>query len=395
MRELAFDFETSYAYIMGYDSRAYPVSLSIFFENELKTWIFNHNEASPQPLDEMLEEIKYYFEQADILIAHNIKFDLHWLRRLGIDYSKHKLYCSQVAEYLIQGENNRVRYSLAETSKRYGIPEKQDVVKDWWDAGYETCEIPLRILIPYAEQDTLNTFALYQKQQEIIRQKGLEKIVALSCEMGRLLNDIEWEGMKIDIEKCEEYCNDYGKQIEKLYEELSIFVRTYIFELCDLPPLDNQGKIIPNFGSGEQLSAILFGGIFKYKGKVPGKREGTTKNGEVQIQTRGLGLSPRKGTETSKDGYFQTDAAQLDGLKVNNKTQRIFIEQLRELSRLEKMKGTYFGGMLRHQIDGYVHGNVHQTRTVTGRFSMTDPALQTIPRGSTSPVKQVFVSRYE
>jgi DNA polymerase I-like protein with 3'-5' exonuclease and polymerase domains len=395
LKYLAFDFETTRTYNMGYDDRAYPILLGIITSTGDKySWIFNHDTVTPLDINKARQEIQDLIDNTQVIIAHNIKFDLHWLRRLGIDYSKVKLYCSQTAEYLINGENNRVRYALAETSLRYGIPAKHDAVKDWWDAGYETNEIPLNILVPYCMQDTANTLALYQKQQSIILSKNLTKLCNLSCELIRTLQEIEWNGMKLDVELCTNYSTSYGEQIENLYTKLNSFIRSNILDLHELPLRDTANKPLPNFGSGEQLSALLFGGELKYKGRVAGAKEGTTKNGTVILRTTGLGLVPRDGTETSVDGYYQTDKAQLQGLKVKNKTQRVFLEQLSELSKLEKMKGTYFDGMLTHVYKGIVHCNIKNTRTVTGRLSVTDPALQTIPRGSTSPVKQVFISRY-
>jgi len=394
---LGFDFETSLAFSQGYDERAYPVCLCVLSDTGIKQeWVFNHDELSGNACQQdMIKEIQEIISSADILVAHNLKFDAHWLRRLGIDFSHCKLHCTQVAEYLIHGQNNRVRYALDETSLRYEIPPKIDRVKLWWDSGYETCEIPLNILIPYCYQDVANTLAIYQKQLPIIKEQGLEKLVLLGCELSRVLEDIEWNGMMIDVQKCKEQSEIYAKRIAILNDCLIKLVRFEIPEFKDLPETDTKGKQLPNFGSSEQLSTILFGGDFKYDGRVQGKKEGTTKNGKVILRIAGLGFVPRDGTETKSDGIFSTDKAQFDGLKPKTKSQRAFLDAVSELSVAEKMKGTYYDGMLKHEIKGYVHCNIKQTRTVTGRFSATDPPVQTIPRGSTSDIKEVFISRYK
>lgn len=393
MPYLAFDFETSYQYSMGYDRRAYPVCLCVLTSRgEKYHWVFNHDTVE-QAVN--LQEIQDIFDSVELIIAHNIKFDLHWLKRLGINFSKVKLFCTQVAEYLINGEDNRVRYSLAETSLRYNIPPKLDKVKEWWSSGYETAQVPLSILLPYCYQDTANTLAIYEKQREVIKQKGLQKIVALSCEMSRILQEIEWNGMCIDIPKTKEYSEKYADRLQILNESLIKLVRSKLDGMETLPEKDTQGKSLPNFSSGDHLSAILFGGDLSFAGRIPAKKVGLEKNGKIVLRTSGLGFLPRDGTETSKAGVYQTDKAQLSELKIKNKVQKEFLELLQELTKLEKMKGTYFDGMLKHEIEGIVHCNIHQTRTVTGRFSATEPALQTIPRGSTSPIKEVFISRYE
>jgi len=386
---LGFDFEGSvFPHAMSYDPIAFPVCLCVISDTGIqKEWVFNHDQlATPRPHQEMIQEIQEIVDQSTLLVGHNVKFDLGWLHKLGIDYSKQDVYCTQVAEYLINGQNNRIRYSLAETSKRYGIPDKIDKTTMWWASGYETNQIPLNTLIPYCYQDVANTLAIYFKQQPIIKEKNLSKLTDLSCELSRVLEEIEWHGMLIDKLVCQDYSEKYGEQIIKLKEELLKITIEVIPELKELPI---------NFGSSEQISAILFGGDFKYKGRVAGKKEGTTKNGTVFLSIAGLGFLPRDGTETKTAGVFSTDKAQFDGLQGKTTEQKRFLEAITELSNLEKMKGTYYDGMLKHEMQGLVHCNIHQTRTVTGRFSATDPALQTVPRSSTSPIKAVFISRYK
>lgn len=69
--------------------------------------------------------------------------------------------------------------------------------------------------------------------------------------------------------------------------------------------------------------------------------------------------------------------------------------RLLEHRKLQKAITAYFRP-LRQRIgdDGRVHASFASTRTVTGRFSCSNPNLQTIPRGDTLPeVRECFVAR--
>ncbi|MGJ8863551.1 DNA polymerase, partial [Salmonella enterica subsp. enterica serovar Kentucky] len=52
-------------------------------------------------------------------------------------------------------------------------------------------------------------------------------------------------------------------------------------------------------------------------------------------------------------------------------------------------------GMLQYvDADGFIHHTLNCTSTVTGRLSSNKPNLQQIPRGDTSRVKEMFISRW-
>lgn len=88
---------------------------------------------------------------------------------------------------------------------------------------------------------------------------------------------------------------------------------------------------------------------------------------------------------------------------------REVIRGLLEFAKLDKDLGTYYlrevldeegnvlkqSGMLQFLNDqGKVHHNLNMTSTVTTRLSSNRPNFQNLPRGGTSEVKRMFVSRY-
>ncbi len=393
---LAFDLETTkFPAGLPWVPGAHAVSLHVATSDGLvKTFIIKHNDMTTfVPKSILTKEIQELFDKYKVIIAHNLKFDLHWLRAVGINVSKNIFYCTQVAEYLLNFQNKSVILSLEETSRRYGITPKIDRVKTYWDAGIDTPDIPLDILIPYGEQDTINALDIFFKQQPKIAEYGMKRLFQVNMETIRVLEEMEWNGMLVDIDLMQKYSREYGDKINELSCEFRLMLEERLPELRDVPF---------NLSSGEHLSCILYGGELKYDGKIPTERvlkggiiKYGEKNGKVLVKTEGLKFKPLPKTETQKKGYYQTDIQTLVQLKCTNKTQTKALEYIRELSRLEKMKGTYFDGMQQFRgADGIIHHNLNQTVTVTGRLSSTKPNLQQLPRGDKGPAKLIFVSRY-
>jgi DNA polymerase I len=328
-------------------------------DGETKTWFFNHPDREKYHPDktfrESLGEIQYEITNSSRLIAHNLKFDFHWLRAMGIDCSTNRLYCTMLGEYIINNQSKQQGISLAELSLKYGLPAKKDKVKIYWDAGAETDEIPSHILQTYCEQDTLNALAIYHAQVPRILGNNLHKLVSLEMETLRCLADMEYNGMAVDKDRLQMYNTKYGEELREIDAMLSEELQ------------------IENVNSGDQLSVALFGF---------GDREGL-------FDAKKFAIEPLK-----KDGYFSTALPELLKLKARNQQQRKILDMLRQRSRLSQLKSTYFTGLQTHVRDGIIHQSLNQCLTVTGRTSCSKPNAQNIPRGNTGPVKECFVTRW-
>jgi len=102
---------------------------------------------------------------------------------------------------------------------------------------------------------------------------------------------------------------------------------------------------------------------------------------------------------------YQTNA---DVIEILGKTRDIpFLKLLLERQDCVKDLGTYYlrydnkkkdyVGMLTCVMPGshLIHHNLNHVATVTSRLSSNNPNLQNIPRGDTSEVKKMFISRFE
>jgi hypothetical protein len=81
--------------------------------DEVSSLIFNHNDQAkpddPAPLREALLE-------ADVLIAHNAKFDVLWLLEIGMPIPP-QVYCTMIGEYLLSKGQRRL-IGLKATAER-------------------------------------------------------------------------------------------------------------------------------------------------------------------------------------------------------------------------------------------------------------------------------------
>lgn len=110
-----------------------------------------------------------------------------------------------------------------------------------------------------------------------------------------------------------------------------------------------------------------------------------------------------RGARALVDGtpVYSTGKDALDVLTAHKVPEAIL---LKELAELEKDVGSFYlresatgkkSGMLQYvEPTGIVHHQLNNCATVTGRLSSSSPNLHQLPRGGTSKVKEMFVSRF-
>ena len=111
--------------------------------------------------------IERRLKQADLVVGFNIKHDLHWLKRVGIDNAYDlPVWDCQVAEFMLEAQKNPYP-SLNKTCEKYNIPLKLDVVAtEYWDNGYDTDEVPTEVCSEYLLGDLDRTERVFLKQCE-------------------------------------------------------------------------------------------------------------------------------------------------------------------------------------------------------------------------------------
>ena len=359
-------------------------------EGKSYSWVFNHNHVGIKPQSKMIKEIQDIIDSAEMCVGHNLKFDMHWLNTIGIKLKDTS--DTMIQEYLLNGQNNRLSYSLYESCLRHGLETKFDAVKTYWESGVDTKDIPIETLTEYCLQDCKVTLALYNKQVSIIPSK-MSKLVKLQNAFVEGLFEIESNGMVVDVPYLKEQTEVYTKLKERLDERLSYFIVDNVPELLNIPY---------SLSSNDHLSAILFGGIIKYMGTETVTRtyvKAPPKTYEracvVESIIKGLGFKTSEDNKTKKEGYYKTNKDVLLQLKGKSKIQKEFLDIMEEKSRVDKILSTYLIGMEKHIYSANtIHPSFNQALTVTGRLSSSQPNFQNLPRGSTDEVsKRIFIPR--
>lgn len=129
----------------------------------LKDWM----SVDAEDVIQILEEEPAQPDTDILVVGHNLKFDLGWLRfRYGWDISRLKIWDTMVYEYLKAGGLD-VELNLAACCRRYGIEaEHKDFLKEVFASGLntDTCDRPA--LTEYLRKDLISTNELFKRQWE-------------------------------------------------------------------------------------------------------------------------------------------------------------------------------------------------------------------------------------
>ena len=404
-----------------------------------KEWVWYHGDMPSITQEDRLQITFEMQEEIDrlgpsgLIVGHNVKFDLNWIKTINVDVSNVRIWCTQIGEYMLSGQSLKLtEQGLSDCCARHSIPTKTDIVKTYWDAGKNTHEIKLGILLPYMKNDIEITAQLFKSQWNQAKSKdALMKLIRIRQDCLHVVTDIELNGMPFDREGAEAHVKFFKDDLELTNAELV----TYI------------GQPDINLGSGPDLSAALYGGNLKRERYVPfvytrnctlkepyqfkyksGKKQGTIitkyKNRTVlelvcrkqkedyEVPIKGVGFVAPKNSETKVDGVYQTNKDVLKLLKCNNlggttaKLKKRFLELLLHRSKIAQFTQTFVGtkpdtGLFfkaDQNIDGWLHPNYNQTIAATGRFTSSGPNGQNFTRskadedGFSNPLKSVFVA---
>ena len=345
-------------------------------------------EYDSEPYRHKLQEVQEEIDKAEILVGFNIKFDLHWLRKYGINFVGKRVWDCQLVHFILTGQQNPYP-SLNSVASYYDLGSKLDVVaQEYWGNKIDTPNIPRDILEEYLIGDLQLTQKVYEKQREEIAShaKGMQRLISLHNQDLLILQEMEYNGLLFDEEQSNILAKELEEQIKKMDEIL--------YEYHSLVEFN------PN--STEHLSSFLYGGTITVKRKEvigvfkTGARAGQDKERWVQYEIAFERLvNPLKGSELEKEGYYSTDEQTLKSLKGSKKAKEI-IELLLHRAILEKRLSAYYKGLVDLRKDmnwheGRLYGQLNQCVARTGRLSSSKPNLQNFD----GEIKTLFRSRYD
>lgn len=204
-----------------------------------------------------------------LLIGFNIKFDLLWewhdtnLQQFFKDGGE--IWDCQYVEYLLGGMQQRYHMaSMDGTIPAYGGTLKMDAVKEMWEQGIDTPDIPEDLLMKYLtgdeeedlEGDVNNTWLIFLGQMKRINEDfPPATLQMIKNRMDGLLatTEMEYNGLMIDVELGNEL-----REVQKTkLDQMTLDLEKYIPKLPE--------ELVFNWNSNHHKSFLIFGGVATYE----------------------------------------------------------------------------------------------------------------------------------
>ena len=308
--------------------------------------ILGSSKAGDEPARRVTRsQLEAQLREASVLIAHNAKFELGWLMRLGLPWEHLLVFDTMIAERVRYG-NQKISVALDATCKRYGLPSKDPLIDAMMKGGLCPSEMPRHLLQERCDRDVETTYLVFKRQLEEMTDAEIN-VVFTRCIVTPVLACIEREGLTLDKDRV---YSEYGS----VAQELARIDRTLTMLIG--------GR---NMRSPVQRAEVLYD-ILKFKAP---KRYG-------KPVLTASGLRP-------------TDKATIKSLVAKTKKQIAFLESYKRRTILDARmsKSLRFFQAVCTYDNCKFYGNFHQTRTATHRTSSTSlqrvyPEIQKKPLGT-------------
>jgi DNA polymerase-1 len=274
--------------------------------------------------------LKPIFENAAIeKIGQNLKYDTIVLRGIGIEL-RGIAFDTMVADYLLEpGERS---HNMDDMARRH-LCHQTITIDQLIGTGKKQKrmdEVPVAAITQYAAEDADVPLRLTEVLEPRLHGSGLYELFAgLEMPLIDVLVEMEWNGIRVDVERLRELSGQFNDEIMRLERE--------IFEIA--------GREF-NIDSRIQLGDLLFKEL-----KLP--------------------VVKRTKTGPSMDADALEELALLHPLPA----------KIIEYRHIAKLKSTYVDALpeLILPATGRVHTSFKQDVAATGRLSSQDPNLQNIP----------------
>ena len=288
------------------------------------------------------------FKNKEILwIGQNLKYDFLVLKWYGVELVG-KTFDTMLAHYVIEPEGRRSMDLLSAQFLGYEPISITTLIGKKGKNQGTMRDAPLEQVTEYAAEDADITLQLKNCFTPLLKKRGVEKVFKeVENPLVRVLVDMEYEGVKVDIDFLNEYSKvlevDAKKSEERVYEQAGVRF---------------------NLASPKQLGEVLFD-ILKLDAKA----------------------------KKTKTGQYATGEDVLQKMAAKHK----IVDDILNFRELTKLKSTYVDSFpeLINPKTGRVHTSYAQAVAVTGRLSSTNPNLQNIPirteRGR--EIRKAFIPR--
>jgi DNA polymerase-1 len=341
-KEICFDTETT-----GIDPNdAELVGLSFSYQPG-EAW-YVPCPADAAAVKTILDAFRPLFDSESITwIGQNLKFDWLMLKWYGVE-PRGPIFDTMLAHYVIEPEGKRNMDLLSAQFLGYEPVHIEELIGKKGKGQGNMRDVGLEKIKDYAAEDADITLQLKQAFFPQLQKKAVEKIFyEVENPLVRVLTDMEFEGIRVDMEFLREYSKELERDARQAEE------RVY-----------QQAGERFNLSSPKQLGEILF---------------------------EKMQLDPK--AKKTKTGQYATGEDVL--LKLAARHQ--IVDDILAFRELTKLRSTYVDALpqMINRKTGRVHTSYAQSVAVTGRLSSNNPNLQNIPirteRGR--EIRKAFIPR--
>lgn len=280
-------------------------------------------------------------------IGQNIKFDLLMLKNYGIEISG-RFFDTMLAHYVIEPEGKRSMDLMSAKYLGYEPIHIEELIGKKGKNQGNMRDVDVEKVKEYAGEDADITLQLKQVLEPQIKAKEVERVFnEVESPLVSVLTDMEYEGVKVDVEFLREYSKELDREA-KIAEESVYRIAGVRF----------------NLASPKQLGEVLF---------------------------EKLKLDPK--AKKTKTGQYATGEDVL--IKLSH--QFPIVTDILAFRELSKLKSTYVDALpeLINPRTGRVHTTYGQAVAVTGRLASNNPNLQNIPVRSErgKEIRKAFIAR--
>lgn len=343
--EISFDTETTS--IDANDAELVGLSFSV---EKHRGWYVPVPSNDKTAIQNILSNFTSLFaDENKTWVGHNIKYDLLILKWYGVEI-KGKLFDTMLAHYLIEPDGKSNMDWLSAKYLNYEPIHIEELIGKKGKTQGNMRDVELEKIKEYAVEDADVTLQFKSIFIPKLKQANVERIFnEVENPLVPVLTDMEYEGVKIDVDFLNEYSRvlDIEARVheEKVYETAGVRF---------------------NLGSPKQLGEVLF---------------------------EKLKLDPK--ARKTKTGQYATGEDVLRKLAVLHPV----ADDILAYREYTKLKSTYVDALplLINKKTGRVHTTYGQAVAVTGRLASNNPNLQNIPirtdRGR--EIRKAFIPRDE
>lgn len=280
-----------------------------------------------------------------IYVGHNLKFDLQFFWKNGLDFSKSKLFDTMLAAKVLES-GLPVRFSLDEVAERFlNVELDKSYQKSDWSVENLSKE-----QIQYAAKDSIIVNAL----APILRQRLRDEhaIPVFKLEMRTLLCTaaMEYFGARLDLNELDKLKPIYEERLEKAEDDFLSYVDNRYIKHDFNGNLIDKGLLLSS--SAQVIRALRDAGVPNPEEAIDGieQDELITKSGKKVVKLLDLEKYPI-----------------INALLVHRGLSKLLTGYVYKLPHLV------------NSATGRVHPNFNQCIR-TGRFGCSDPNLQNLPR---------------